>query len=234
MMEMIEMGIEHARVLLKITCTASLWTVLILPDLSASQTFAGTIDIVDQSQTEVDVVIGIPEVDTMWQTFTPELSAVDFVELQMFDSSLDTNGGSLFLRIREDTIDGDILGTSPVTFLEDCFQFPEGPGCGMIATDLAPVRFEFLESVLVNPGQTYLIEIVFDGGDSLGVAFAADNYAGGVGFVEGFDQFDLDLTFREGIVVPEPSTALLFGVVCLIAGGRRRWADRPVRPCFPV
>lgn len=196
------------------------------------RTIADELDIIDQSQNEVDVVVGTPFRQPMGQTFIPSLTSIDFVELQMFDASLDSNGGSVFVRIREDSKTGDIVGTSPIVHLEDCFQFPAGPGCGMIATVVAPVRFDFFDSVPVTAGQSYLIEILHAGGDSLGVAFSSRNpYTNGAGFFDGSDAYALgvDLTFREGIVVPEPaSAALLTAGVAVVAGSQwRRRKDRP-------
>ncbi|NOT00505.1 MAG: PEP-CTERM sorting domain-containing protein [Phycisphaerales bacterium] len=162
----------------------------------------------------------------MGQTFIPSLSSVDFVELQMFDASHDSNGGSVFVRIREESMSGDVVGTSPIVFLEDCFQFPAGPGCGMIATVVAPVRFGFIDSVPLTAGQSYLIEVIHAGGDLLGVAFGLRNqYMKGAGFYDGSEGFSagVDLTFREGVIVPEPtSVALLAAGVLAAVGGRWR------------
>ena len=187
---------------------------------------AGNYDVIDQSQDEVDIVFGIPARGTLGQRFNPDRAEMHFVELAMFDATTDPNGGSAFVRVREGTLDGNILGTSETVFLEDCFQFPGGPGCGMAATQVAQVRFDFPEPILFPGTPNPVFEVVHAGGDPLGVAFASRNpYLGGHAFVEGAANFDLDLTFREGIVVPEPASVALIGLGLIVTSLRRR------RPC---
>lgn len=68
-----------------------------------------------------------------------------------------------------------------------------------------------------------MFEIVHAGGDSLGVAFADDDpYRPGQGFVEDLGELDWDLTFRAGIVVPEPATVALLGTGLILIRLRRR------------
>ncbi len=113
---------------------------------------AGVYDVIDQSQDEVDVVVGIPRPDqgAVGQRFSPHRSEMHFVELAMFDASAEANGGSAFVRVRAGTLDGPVLGTSETVFLEDCFQFPGGPGCGMHLGQVAQVRFDFFRTCSVS------------------------------------------------------------------------------------
>jgi len=156
------------------------------------------------------------------QGFTPALSALDFVELQINDQNPgDGQGALIAVRIRAGGIAGAVVGTSQtVAFADQAplpFQAPER------------VRFSFTTPVALTPGATYVIEPfrAAPGGSDLGVfgtGFGIDAYASGVSYFRGavFDDREgapFDLWFSEGVAaVPEPSAALL-----LLAGLPLLW-----------
>jgi len=98
-----------------------------------------------------------------------------------------------------DSMTGPILGsTDPVAIP------PRG---------LDPTTFFFSIPVPVMPGQTYYFQVVEQAGDDTWGGILADpdyRYPGGTAFFNGVPNAGWDLWFREGIVVPEPSSALIF------------------------
>jgi hypothetical protein len=75
-------------------------------------------------------------------------------------------------------------------------------------------NFFFSTPVTVTPGVTYYFQPVVESGDSWGiVSVFAFLFPGGTGYYDGQANPYYDLWFREGIVVPEPSSfaLLLFG-----------------------
>ena len=134
------------------------------------------------------------------QSFTPTLPTVGFIRLKFNDGSLaDGRGATLYVNLRTDSITGPILSsTAPVTM----------PNLFTGTTD-----FYFPTEVPVTPGLVYYFEPVLQ--SSPGLAWYIDvstyyNYLGGTAFYNGLPQTSgADLWFREGLVVPEPSSALL-------------------------
>jgi len=155
----------------------------------------------------------------MGQSFTPTLSSVGFIRLYIIGGETGSaESGSIVLNLRTSSITGPILdSTTPVTL----------PG-GFSGT----VNFFFSTPVPLTPGNTYYFQPDMSGYASWEArgftASDANNYPGGTGFLGGTAYPNIDLWFREGIVVPEPSSALLFlaGGVFLIYVRRAR--HRPV------
>jgi hypothetical protein len=140
------------------------------------------------------------------QSFTPSLDGVGFVRLQLFDANRNNGlGATLFVNLRSGSLNGAIIGsTDPVT-LPDNFGLPLNTGF---------VTFYFPNVISVQPGTAYFIEPIVQTGDSWAVAGDTFNYAGGSEYVHG-TAFTSDYWFREGVIVPEPSSAAL----CVIAAG---------------
>ena len=86
-------------------------------------------------------------------------------------------------------------------------------------------NFLFSTPVALVPGTTYYLETVVQSGDLWRLNALPDLYPGGTLFVQGGAQPVLDSWFREGIIIPEPSAALISFVVGAIwFCVRRRWA----------
>jgi hypothetical protein len=72
------------------------------------------------------------------------------------------------------------------------------------------VDFLFSSPLQVIPGSTYYFQPVVQSGDSWRIiTHNAFNYPGGTAFFFGRPSQSSDLWFREGIIIPEPSSALL-------------------------
>ena len=69
--------------------------------------------------------------------------------------------------------------------------------------------FFFPTDVPVTAGVVYYFEPVVQSGGSWNLVTADFSYPGGSAFYEGLPLPGSDVWFREGIVVPEPSSALL-------------------------
>jgi hypothetical protein len=126
----------------------------------------------------------------MGQEFTPELHALDAVELMLDDASCSetgSTGGSLKLQIREGPITGKVLAVSETVHFPNCFN-------GIL-------RFNFPSFVPVNPNQVYVMEAVHvaDNTSTLFMNEAPDNYSRGNFIMNGIVRPGKDLWFREGL-----------------------------------
>ena len=136
------------------------------------------------------------------QGFTPTLSFLDVVELQM-NSQLATPG-SAFVQIRAGSMSGPVLGASLPVVVSN-FGLP-----------LALVHFDFAAPVSLTPSALHFMEFMTPSG-SLGYflsgGFGANPYAGGTAIAFGVAQPGDDFWFREGFsgAVPEPTSLLLLG-----------------------
>ncbi len=153
---------------------------------------------------------------TVGQSFTPTLSSVDFVRLKVGDLTLGNGlGATLAVNLRANAINGPVLGTTtPITFADNFRGLAD---------------FVFANSIALAPNTTYFFEGIVQSGDNWGITIRSDsqgdlNYPGGVAY-GGLTPFPgNDLWFREGIVVPEPSSAVL-----LLGGGVAVWLFRTQR-----
>jgi hypothetical protein len=135
------------------------------------------------------------------QSFTPSLSAVRFVQLYLSDNILGGAGGILSVSLLSASVTGAVLSVSAPVSLPQNFK--------------GIVNFYFPTDISVNPGTTYYFRPAVQSGD--GFAVYTDNhfqYPGGTAIYHGTASTFEDLWFREGIIVPEPSTAAL-----LLIGG---------------
>jgi hypothetical protein len=133
----------------------------------------------------------------MGQSFTPALSSVGFVRLRVGDGAFNSLGATVYVNIRSDSITGQILASSDAIVMPEAFaDFPD---------------FVFPSAVAVTPGHTYYIQPVLQSGDpSFYVrVYNSYNYAGGTALDSGTALPFIDFWFREGIIVPEPSSAVL-------------------------
>jgi len=148
------------------------------------------------------------------QSFTPTLSSMDFIRLNLNDND-PTNGlgATLYVNLHANTINGTILGSTIPVALSNGFT--------------GVVDFRFASPVQVTAGVEYVFQpVVQSGGDLWRTAILTDsaNWPGGIAFANGSPWPASDLWFREGIVVPEPSSALLVvvGVGALLFVRRSR------------
>jgi hypothetical protein len=80
------------------------------------------------------------------------------------------------------------------------------------------VNFSFANPVSVTPGTTYYFDVAVLSGDNWGFMSLGDTYSNGT-FYGGQSPFPgADLWFREGIIVPEPSTLSLMLTGSVMAG----------------
>jgi hypothetical protein len=106
-----------------------------------------------------------------------------------------TLGGAYMVNIRQG-IDGPILAASKPTYVAPFYQ--------------GTVGFGFSTPIRVVPGQRYALEPL---SANAGLVFGAAASGYGGRFVEGGEQSEYDLVFREGIgleLIPEPSPAILW------------------------
>ena len=141
----------------------------------------------------------------MGQSFTPLLSSVGFVSLDLYDGDpLHVLGGTVYVNLRSNSITGTILGVSAAVFMPDAF--------------FGKTNCIFSIPVPVTPGVTYYFQPVIQSGN-LGLAsYITDgSYAGGSEIYQGIPLAGQNLWFQEGVVfTPEPSSLALglVGIGC--------------------
>lgn len=162
----------------------------------------GTFVYDQQSSDESFIAGGIPiqTSQPLGQSFTPNLSAAGFIRLFIYDLSPSNGiGATLYVTLRTNSIAGPILGSTDPVSMSDNFS--------------GVTNFVFGTEVTLVPGVTYYFQPVVQSGDGWGIAaYNAYNYPGGTEFYQGAAFPNNDLWFREGIVIPEPSTFALTGV----------------------
>ena len=145
--------------------------------------------------------IGIQANQLIGQSFTPTLSSIGFIRLVVYDGVQNNSlGATLFVNVRTNSIGGAILGSTATILLPDGF----GRGSNGV------VDFFFSSPIPLSPGVSYFFQPVVQSGDTWGVSvYNTFGYSGGNAFVQGIASPGSDLWFREGIIVPEPSAAVL-------------------------
>jgi hypothetical protein len=163
--------------------------------------------------------LNIQGYESLTQSFVPELSAIDFVQLEFSDEPNNGNNGA--------TVDVNLYEGSPNVFAATLLAtttavyMPNGFG----ETTAGVTTFDFSTAITLTPGQTYYLEPVVLSGDNpwdvmvLGDIVPITNpYPDGELYVDGSPYTNpIDFWFREGIVaVPEPTTLALIGFVCVL------------------
>jgi MYXO-CTERM domain-containing protein len=144
------------------------------------------------------------------QSFTPSLSAVGFIRLNLQDYAYGNGlGATLYVNLRTDSITGTVLSASAPVFMPDGY--------------VGFTNFIFSNPVSVTPGTTYFFEPIVQSGDFWNAGVSEYNYPGGTSYAHGIGLGGGDFWFREGIIVPAPEPGTL-GLGLLGAG--LLWAAR--------
>lgn len=146
------------------------------------------------------------------QSFTPAAGFVGFVQFQFLDHIPNNLAGStVFINLRQDSMTGPVLAATPTVFMRDGF--------------FGITSFYFARNVAVSPGREYFFEAVLQSGDDSDILSGAYGYAAGTAYFLGQPTpSGNDLWFREGYIVPEPSTLCfgLLGTALLVWSYKRR------------
>jgi hypothetical protein len=153
------------------------------------------------------------------QSFTPSLTSIGFFQMEFLDGAPQPGqGATVYVNLRADSINGPILSSSAPVFMPYHFAF-------------GITNFFFPTPVAISPGTTYYLQPVVQSGNSQwGLIADAYGYQGGTLFCNGApDPNGNDAWFREGTLVPEPSSGLLvlLGIAGMCAAQRvRRFRSR--------
>ena len=135
------------------------------------------------------------------QSFTPGLSGVGFVKFMLIDGNpSDGLGTTIYVSLRSASISGPILGSTAPVATPDGFH--------------GAATFFFPTEVQTTPGTAYYFEVVPQSGGPMNIFGTSYNYPGGIAYANGNPHPGTVLWFREGLVVPEPSSVAL-----LLLGG---------------
>lgn len=151
------------------------------------------------------------------QSFTPSLSRIDFIDLRTGDYTAGNGrGGGVYIVLRSDSIHGPILAATRPVLMEDGFGY--GPGVNNT------VSFFFPEPVPLTPGTTYYFQpaVEVNSDPWYVIGYNSYRYPGGTAFWGSEAQPGLDLWFRTGVVIPEPSSLVLglFGLAVFACARR--------------
>lgn len=155
-----------------------------------------------------EAAVGIQSNQPFGQSFTPSLSAVGFIRLQLIGPP--ANSGTLAVNLRANSIIGTILGSTDPVLLPSGFN--------------GYANFFFSTPIPVTPGVVYYFRPEVQSVDSwrIGAYNPLYDYPGGTEIYQGSPLPNSDLWFREGIVVPEPGTWGLLVIGCCLLVWRRR------------
>lgn len=158
----------------------------------------------------------------MGQSFVPTLSSVGFVQLELLDFPTNGLGTTVFVNLWSGSIsNGTLLSSTDTIFIPD--------GAFNLVTN-----FFFSTPAMVTPGTTYYFQPYAQSGDTTRIDVIGSqvfNYSGGTFYFHGApDPNNSDLWFREGMIVPEPSAAMLG----LIGGGLFLCARRKHKKHSPL
>ena len=181
-----------------------LWAVLLATIVAHPASAQGTFIYDQQSADESTgggVAGDIESNQPIGQSFTPALDFVGFIRLRLADyNSGNGTGTTVYLNLRSDSITGTILASTEPVFMPDGF----GVGTG----NRGYTNFFFPQAVAVIPETAYYFQPVVLSGDPCAIAAYPYNYPRGTAYIQGVASLN-DLWFREGIIVPEPSTWLI-------------------------
>jgi hypothetical protein len=146
----------------------------------------------------------------LMQSFVPTLSAVRFAQFQFWDMPNNgTNGATVYVNLWTGS-----PNTNSATFLASTTPvfMPQGFGAGIAGV----TNFFFSTLIGLTAGQTYYLQPVVLSGDNpwaikVNNDSSLDYYPDGNLYSKG-QSVGIDLWFREGVVVPEPSTLTLVGL----------------------
>jgi hypothetical protein len=147
--------------------------------------------------------------NTIGQEFTPTFNALDVVEIGL--GPRDPNSFGLKVNIRAGSLAGPIVGTSLQAVVQGA---PPAP----------PVfHFDFASPVPLVPGNLYVIQpILVQPTAPVGFSFLdPPPYAGGRAIIHGVIRDDVDMIFRTGLTVPEPSALMLCAIGAALLLRRR-------------
>jgi hypothetical protein len=133
--------------------------------------------------------------DPTGQSFVPTLSSIGFVQLYLGDPTR-VQGPTLYVDLWSGSLGGVLLGQSDPVSLSTTF--------------VGAATFFFSSPVTLTPGTTYYFQPVIESGDSEQIGTdGGGSYPNGIAYFSGTAQPGTDLWFREGVVVPEPSSMSL-------------------------
>lgn len=177
----------------------------------------------DETQSP-ELALSIQTSQPLAQSFTPSLSSIGFVRICLADADPGNNlGASVVINLLSNSPPGAVVASTMPVAMPDNF----GRGSN------GYVNLYFSSPVSVTPGLPYYLNPAVQSGDSWDVLGGTFGYGGGTLYLNGApDSHPQSLWFREGIVVPEPTSAalVLVGALLLYFGRQRSSHTTQFRP----
>jgi hypothetical protein len=156
------------------------------------------------------------------QSFMPTLSAIGFVQFEFEDVPNNGNSGAtVYVNLwtgSPNIHSATLLGSTTPVYMPNGFVSDNLFVAGV-------TNFYFSTSIALTVGQTYYLQpVVLSGDNPWDIVTIGNTYPNGQLFANGLPgQPSTDLWFREGVVVPEPTTLALFGLAGLLIVTRRHF-----------
>ena len=149
----------------------------------------------------------------MTQSLIPALSAIGFVQFELWDiPNNGNNGATVYVNLwtgSPNTNSASLLGSTAPVYMPNGFS---NSGLGVAGI----TNFYFSTPLALTPGQTYYLQpVVLSGDDPWDIVTIGNTYSKGQVFEKG-QGFNTDFWFREGIVVPEPTALALIALSGLL------------------
>ena len=168
--------------------------------------------IIDQQSTSATGSVGTTNI---FQSFTPSLSAINFVQIQAYNPNQE--GQELFyVNLLAGSPGGPVIGST----------VPISTPVNYVAGALSTLFFS--DAITLIPGDTYYIQPEGQANyQPLDFIYGDVPYAGGNMILDG-GSFPESMTFSEGIIVPEPPVCALGALGALTALIVRRKRTRKI------
>jgi len=141
------------------------------------------------------------------QSFVPALSSIGFVRLFMFPGGPASPDATVYVNLLSGSITGPALGTTTPLTIPNFFG--------------GYTNFYFTIPVSLVPGTTYYLQPVATTGDPITSTSGGFTYLNGNLFISGIEQVGNELWFREGVILPEPTSLTLAALAAALCFSRR-------------
>jgi hypothetical protein len=177
------------------------------------------------------------ENESVGQSFTPELSSIQFITINTLTSANFNTPVETTLRLGlflgEDRSEAALASSPDILVSSRMVETPSGEFT-IVSYVIDPVTWSFDSPLPIQSGVRYSFQIDYVSGDDLMWTASPEPYSGGRGLFTGFggvENESMNFSFSEGVLIPEPSPIFMAsGGALILAASRRRRIEQAVAP----